>query len=138
MRRFLMRIFDHRGRRRHPCVSCIVRDAGRLEYEYSRIEVSMKRQSGFGAEVGHRKLRVLRFVRWYNEDHQHSGIQFVTPQQRHTGEAQDIVKRRQQIYQNARAQHPERWSQNIRNWDLPTEVWLNPERASPESKQEAA
>ena len=81
---------------------------------------------------------VLRFVRWYNEDHQHSGIRFVTPEQRHNGAAQKIVEQRKQVYQKARAQHPERWSQNLRNWDLPTEVWLNPERVNPEPLSEAA
>src|SRR5579863_8151313 len=82
--------------------------------------------------------QVLRFVRWYNEDHQHSGIRFVTPEQRHSGEALTIVEQRKQIYESARAQHPERWSRDIRNWDLPTEVWLNPERASKEPLSEAA
>ena len=81
---------------------------------------------------------VLRFVRWYNEDHQHSGIRFVTPAQRHNGAAQKMVQQRKQVYQKARAQHPERWSQNLRNWDLPTEVWLNPERVNPEPLSEAA
>ena len=81
---------------------------------------------------------VLRFVRWYNEDHQHSGIRFVTPEQRHNGAAHKIVEQRKQVYQKARAQHPERWSQNLRNWDLPTEVWLNPERVNSEPLSEAA
>ena len=81
---------------------------------------------------------MLRFVRWYNEDHQHSGIRFVTPAQRHTGEAFRIIERRKQVYEQARAQHPERWSQTLRNWDLPAVVWLNPERAQPELLSETA
>ena len=90
------------------------------------------------ADLHEAQAWVLRFVRWYNEDHQHSGIQFVTPAQRHTGDALRIIERRKHVYEEARSQHPERWSQTLRNWDLPTEVWLNPERVSPESKQEAA
>ena len=81
---------------------------------------------------------VLRFVRWYNEDHQHSGIRFVTPQQRHSGEALPIIERRKRLYRAARQRHPERWSRDIRHWDLPTEVWLNPERASKETLSETA
>ena len=81
---------------------------------------------------------VLRFVRWYNEDHQHSGIRFVTPQQRHSGEALPIIERRKRLYRAARQRHPERWSRDIRHWDLPTEVWLNPERASKETLLETA
>jgi len=30
------------------------------------------------------------FVDWYNNRHRHSGIQFVTPQQSHSGKANDI------------------------------------------------
>lgn len=81
---------------------------------------------------------VLRFVRWYNEDHQHSGIRFVTPQQRHSGEALPIIERRKRLYRAARQRHPERWSRDIRHWGLPTEVWLNPERASKETLSETA
>ena len=90
------------------------------------------------ADLAAAQAWALRFVRWYNEDHQHSGIRFVTPAQRHTGEAFRIIERRKQVYEHARAQHPERWSQTLRNWDLPTEVWLNPERVQPELLSEAA
>ena len=90
------------------------------------------------ADLAAAQAWVLRFVRWYNNDHQHSGIRFVTPAQRHTGEAFRIIERRKQVYEHARAQHPERWSQTLRNWDLPTEVWLNPERVQPELVSEAA
>lgn len=90
------------------------------------------------ADVAAAQAWVLRFVRWYNEDHQHSGIRFVTPAQRHTGEAFRIIERRKQVYEQARAQHPERWSQTLRNWDLPAAVRLNPERAPSELLSEAA
>ncbi len=90
------------------------------------------------ADLAAAQAWVLRFVRWYNEDHQHSGIRFVTPAQRHSGEALQIIEHRKQVYEHARAQHPERWSQTLRNWNLPTEVWLNPERIKSEPSSEAA
>jgi len=37
-------------------------------------------------------LWVSSFVNWYNHQHRHSGIKFVTPQQRHSGEAIAIAK----------------------------------------------
>ncbi|MDQ8739523.1 IS3 family transposase, partial [Paenibacillus sp. LHD-38] len=72
---------------------------------------------------------VLRFVHWYNMEHRHSGLNFLTPNQRHQGLARQIFEKRQQIYEAAKAQHPHRWSGNTRNWNLEEEVWLNPERA---------
>ena len=71
------------------------------------------------------RLWVLEFVRWYNHDHQHSAIRFVTPCQRHDGKDHDILAARRRVYEEAKARHPERWSANIRNWEPVAEVWLN-------------
>lgn len=73
---------------------------------------------------------VLRFVRWYNTEHQHSGLNFLTPNQRHQGLAEQIFEQRQEVYEIAKAKHPNRWSGNTRNWSLDKEVWLNPEKAT--------
>jgi len=72
------------------------------------------------------------FVQWYNHEHCHSGIKFVTPAQRHTGEDIEILAKRKQVYQKAKKQNPERWSGEIRNWDRIKEVQLNPERSKSE------
>lgn len=80
---------------------------------------------------------VLAFVHWYNTQHRHSALKFTTPQQRHSGEAEMILNYREQLYQAARARHPERWSGEIRNWSLPTQVWLNPEKQLPELEKAA-
>lgn len=69
---------------------------------------------------------VQRFVRWYNHEHHHSAIQFVTPPEHHEGLDQVILESRKAIYEQAKARHPERWSGAIRHWDPVTEVWLNP------------
>lgn len=71
---------------------------------------------------------VTGFTRWYNHTHLHSGIQFVTPDQRHGGKDREILAKRTQVYQAAKDKHPERWSGDIRNWDQVSEVHLNPER----------
>jgi len=71
---------------------------------------------------------VKDFVKWYNFEHLHGSIKFVTPEQRHNGEDIDILKEREKVYLIARANNPERWSGDIRNWEPITEVFLNPEK----------
>jgi len=77
---------------------------------------------------------VLSFGRWYNTEHKHSVLKFTTPEQRHTGEATAILKHSQHVYREARARHPSRWSGEIRNWELPEQVWLNPQKEQSEKK----
>jgi len=72
---------------------------------------------------------VLEFAHWYNVRHRHSAIKFMTPAQRHDGEAELIATRRSVIYEAAKRQHPERWSGKTRDWSLPEKVHLNPERS---------
>ena len=71
---------------------------------------------------------VSTFVSWYNEEHQHSGIQYVTPSQRHRGEDRAILERRKAVYAEAKVQNPARWSRDIRNWEFIETVALNPEK----------
>jgi len=71
---------------------------------------------------------VLGFVGWYNEAHRHSGIQLVTPGQRHRAEDKAILGHRKTVNKRAKARHPERWSGNIRDLEPVKEVWLNPDR----------
>ncbi len=76
---------------------------------------------------------VQGFVDWYNHEHLHSAIKFVTPEQRHSGEDKEILARRKQVYQQAKLKYPERWSGEIRNWDEIGEVYLNPENEKSEA-----
>ena len=69
-----------------------------------------------------------QFVTWYNTQHLHSGLKFVTPEQRHQGQATGILAQRRAVYEQARVQHPERWSGSTRNWTLPDGVYLNPQK----------
>ena len=69
------------------------------------------------------------FVTWYNEKHKHSSLKFVTPYQRHYGQAEECLNKRKQLMALAKARNPERWGgRATRDWSLPYEVWLNPER----------
>ena len=68
------------------------------------------------------------FVFWYNTQHLHSSIRFVSPDDRHYGREQNLLKNRKKVYQKARSRNPNRWSKEIRNWDSVDLVWLNPEK----------
>lgn len=71
-----------------------------------------------------------KFVDWYNTQHLHSGLKFITPEQRHRGEDKIILGQRHQVYQAARQKNPLRWSGKTRNWVLPKVITLNPDRKS--------
>ena len=67
------------------------------------------------------------FVSWYNDEHRHSSISFVTPSERHDGRDVGLLEQRRRVYEHARRRHPERWSRHIRNWSRITSVVLNPQ-----------
>jgi putative transposase len=81
---------------------------------------------------------VEAFVRWYNTEHLHSGIRFVTPEDRHCGREAAILAGRRALYAQARAARPERWSRDSRCWTPVERVYLNPERATTPSAKTAA
>lgn len=81
---------------------------------------------------------VAVFVRWYNTEHLHSGINFVTPNQRHEGREDAIFARRRQVYATARQAHPERWSGSTRKWESVKEVRLNPEKCHANNAEKQA
>lgn len=78
---------------------------------------------------------VLAFVQWYNQEHRHSGLNFLTPNQRHNGSTDEIFEKRKQVYEQAKSLHPERWSAETRNWVLEEAVYLNPEKVQNKSKE---
>jgi len=66
------------------------------------------------------------FEHWYNHDHRHSGINYVTPEQRHVGVDRALLVKRSEVYEKAKAKHPARWAGRVRNWRWQEEVLLNP------------
>jgi putative transposase len=72
---------------------------------------------------------VAHFVPWYNAEHRHSAIQHVTPDERHFGRENAVLRARGALYRRAQAAKPERWSRNVRDWSPVGTVVLNPERA---------
>ena len=85
--------------------------------------------AGF-ATIDDARRWVAEFVHWYNCEHQHSGIGFVAPADRHAGDDVEILAARRCVYEPARRRHPERWSSSTRSWSRPEIVMLNPENAT--------
>lgn len=66
------------------------------------------------------------FVAWYNEEHRHSGLGYLTPADVHFGRARDRHDDRARTLDAAFAEHPERFpSGRPRPRPLPSEVWIN-------------
>ena len=67
------------------------------------------------------------FFPWYNEEHRHSGLLFLTPQVVHYGQADEALDRRQATLLCAYEAHPERFVHGPpRRPELPAAVWINP------------
>ncbi len=67
------------------------------------------------------------FFAWYNHDHRHSGIGYMTPAAVHFGQASELFAGRQQVLQAAYFAHPERFVQGVPTPPpLPSAVWINP------------
>jgi putative transposase len=76
-------------------------------------------------DLAEAKIWMIMFMDWYN-NHQHSGIKFVTPNQRHLGLDIEILKKRKEVYEEAKKKNPSRWNnRNTRNWTRDEKVYLN-------------
>ena len=66
------------------------------------------------------------FFPWYNQQHRHSGIGLVTPQQIHYGVAQEIVEYRKEVLHSAFEAKPNRFKGKIpQPPTLPKAAWIN-------------
>jgi len=67
------------------------------------------------------------FVEWYNNEHYHSALKFVTPSQKHAGKDLQILSEREKLYEEAKVKNPSRWIQNkVRDWKPTEQTSLNP------------
>ncbi|NJL68734.1 MAG: transposase [Microcoleus sp. SM1_3_4] len=75
------------------------------------------------------------FITWYNTKHVHSGIGYVTPEQKHAGQADAIIAHRNETKRRAYEAHKNRWSRPLSLLTTPQVVYLNP---SLETRQKMA
>jgi putative transposase len=59
--------------------------------------------------IEHARAHLRAFFGWYNDEHRHSGIGFMTPAAVHFGRAQALHQQRAGVLQAAYAAHPERF-----------------------------
>jgi putative transposase len=88
------------------------------------------------ADIAAARSWVTTLVQWYNHEHRHSAIRFVTPGQRHAGLDAAILEQRSTLYATARAKNPLRWKRAIRNWRRIEIVYLNPDQLDPKGDAE--
>ena len=64
---------------------------------------------------------------WYNHEHHHSALLYLTPAVVHYGRADVVLAERHQVQLAAYREHPERFvNGSPRLQSLPHEVWINP------------
>ena len=67
-----------------------------------------------------------RFFPWYNTEHYHSGIGYLTPEQVQFGLSQQIVKERETVLRKAYQRHPDRFKKEVpKPLPLPESAWIN-------------
>ena len=72
-----------------------------------------------------------QFFPWYNDQHQHSGIGYMTPHSIHYGTAKAIHATRQATLDQAFLAHPNRFKgKQPQPHHIPCEVWINPPKDS--------
>lgn len=80
-------------------------------------------------DISHAREWMAHFINWYNTEHLHSSLGFVTPQQMRKGKTSEIFTKRNEIMMQAKMENPERWgSRKTIQWIPVKEVLLNPEK----------
>lgn len=77
------------------------------------------------------RSHITAFVAWYNQEHHHSGIAWLTPETVHFGRAEAVLAEREKVLAEAYARHPERWVRGApKALKVPVAAWINPPRAA--------
>jgi hypothetical protein len=77
-----------------------------------------------------------RFFPWYNAEHHHS-IALLTPEVLHYGQAEEVIRRRQEVLNGAYARNPERFVRaSPKPQPQPTAVWINAPTSTPAPEEE--
>ncbi|QEN06809.1 IS3 family transposase [Oceanispirochaeta crateris] len=77
-------------------------------------------------DIHQARVWMADFVNWYNNEHKHSGISYISPAQRHCGDGSEIMEKRNKVIRKAISKTPERWSSDQKIWEDQKHVYLNP------------
>jgi putative transposase len=96
---------------------------------------TLKYHPGFPDKFGgleHGLTYCRSFFPWYNTEHHHSGLEYLTPHQVHYGHAAEVLQQRHQVMLAAYQAHPERFvggPPQLRHLDRA--VYINPPQQEP-------
>ena len=100
---------------------------------------TLKYQPNFPERFGSRREArtwAQTFFAWYNTEHHHSGIGFMTPAAVHSGTAARLYADRQHTLSAAYTAHPERFVKGRPvPPPLPRAVWINPPKPTTEPRR---
>jgi transposase InsO family protein len=88
---------------------------------------TLKRNAGYPKcfkTIEEAKEWISKFVYWYNNEHMHTRLNYITPAQRRGGMYAEIFQRRNETFESARLAHPERWTRNTKLWHIKDEIFL--------------
>ena len=75
------------------------------------------------------------FFHWYNNEHRHSGIAYLTPNEVHEGRSDEVLDHRYAVRMAAFVEHPERYPRGApRRQTLASAVYINPTASSSDSE----
>lgn len=85
------------------------------------------------------RIHCRAFFQWYNHEHRHSGIAYLTPQDLHSGRAEAVLDVRAQALAAAFEANPARFKgRRPEPQQPPQEVWINPPTKAADDRQEEA
>jgi putative transposase len=106
------------------------------EAQFKTLKYQPQFPEKFGS-IEHSRSVCLPFFDWYNHEHHHSGIGWLTPAMLHYGRAERVMQEREQVLRAAYRAHPERFVKGMPlPPTVPTAVWINPPPSTRQSTQE--
>ena len=95
------------------------------EAQFKTLKYRPEFPAAFGG-LEHARSHLRPFFDWYNNEHRHSGIGFMTPAAMHFGQASTLQAQRAQVLEAAYRTHPERFKSKMPiPPELPTVVGIN-------------
>jgi putative transposase len=95
------------------------------ESQFKTLKYRPEFPNRFGC-IQHARTFGVDFFGWYNTEHHHSGIGFLTPETVHYGRAPEVIEARQHVLDLAHLRHPERFVRKPPTAPmLPEAVWIN-------------